>query len=93
MMMGPTKKKVITAGVIAFIIPVVVGSFMFMKYKKDVEEEMARLRVETATVERYVFANSLTAGEIITKGDLKLVKKKAQRKIHTQTKRISIQRM
>ena len=78
MMMGPTKKKVITAGVIAFIIPVVVGSFMFMKYKKGVEEEMARLRVETATVERYVFANSLTAGEIITKGDLKLAKIKEE---------------
>lgn len=78
MMMGPTKKKVITAGVVAFTIPVVVGSFMFMQYKKGVEEEMNRLRIETATVERYVFANSLTAGEIITKGDLKLAKIKEE---------------
>ena len=34
MMMGPTKKKVIATGVVAFIIPVIVSGVVFWKYSE-----------------------------------------------------------
>ena len=44
MMMGPTKKKVIATGIIAFTIPVVLGSVAFMQYNKKKEAEIAELK-------------------------------------------------
>lgn len=44
MMMGPTKKKVIVTGIIAFTIPVVLGSVAFMQYNKKKEAEIAELK-------------------------------------------------
>ena len=49
MMMGPTKKKVIATGIIAFTIPVVLGSVAFMQYNKKKEAEIAELKRKSET--------------------------------------------
>lgn len=73
MMMSPTKKKIILAAVVAFIIPVVIGSIIFLNYSKNKNEEIERLKIESATERRYVFARNMLAGEYITSGDVKVV--------------------
>lgn len=73
MMMSPTKKKIILAAVVAFLIPVVIGSIIFLNYSKNKNEEIERLKIESATERRYVFARNMLAGEYITSGDVKVV--------------------
>ena len=78
MMMGPTKKKVIATGIIAFIIPVVVGSVLFVNYKKETDAEIERLSKQGEVTHRYVFAESMLAGDIITAEDIKMVNVKGE---------------
>lgn len=78
MMMGPTKKKIITTGVIAFIVPVIIGSIFFINYSKKKDEEIAALKVQSKVIERFVFAENMVAGEIITSEDIKGVSVKAE---------------
>ena len=73
MMMGPTKKKVIATGIIAFTIPVVLGSVVFMQYNKKKEAEIAELKRKSETTKGYVFADNLLEGDIIAASDLLLV--------------------
>lgn len=73
MMMGPTKKKVIATGIIAFTIPVVLGSVAFMQYNKKKEAEIAELKRKSETTKGYVFADNLLEGDIIAASDLLLV--------------------
>ena len=73
MMMGPTKKKVIVTGIIAFTIPVVLGSVAFMQYNKKKEAEIAELKRKSETTKGYVFADNLLEGDIIAASDLLLV--------------------
>lgn len=78
MMMGPTKKKVIITGVVAFLIPVIIGSVFFVNYNKKKNEEIEKLKVQSRVIERFVFANNMIAGEIITADDIKGVQVKAE---------------
>ena len=78
MMMGPTKKKVITTGIVAFIIPVVLGSIFFINYNKSKNEEIAKLQKQSHVIDRFVFAENMIAGDIITAEDLKGVQVKAE---------------
>lgn len=78
MMMGPTKKKIIITGVIAFLVPTLLGTAIFFKYKGDKEAQISQLKKETKTVDRFVFADNMIAGEIITAESLKGVKVKAE---------------
>lgn len=77
-MMGPTKKKIITTGVVAFAIPVVVGSVFFVNYNKKKTEEIEALKVQSRVIERFVLADNMVAGEIITLDSLKGVQVKAE---------------
>lgn len=70
MMMGPTKKKVMLAAIVSFLIPVVVGGFFFNSYKKEKEDEIAKLEIKAETDERYVFARNMVVGEVITSDDI-----------------------
>ena len=78
MMMGQTKKKIILTAVVAFLIPVVIGSILFLDYNKKMNEEIERLEAETATEKRYVFARNMIAGDIIDSGDVKVVDVKSE---------------
>lgn len=78
MMMGPTKKKVITTGIIAFTIPVVISGVAFWQYNKKKEEEIAELKRKTATTKAYVFADNLIEGDTIVSSDLLLVDVKGE---------------
>lgn len=73
MMMGPTKKKVITTGIIAFTIPVVLGSVAFMQYDKKKKQEIEELTKKSETTKGYVFTDNLLEGDIIAASDLLLV--------------------
>ena len=70
MMMGPTKKKIMIAAVVSFLIPVVVGGIYFNSYKNKKEAEIEELTAKAATDERYVFARDMLIGEIITSDDI-----------------------
>ena len=72
MMMGPTKKKIMIAAIVSFVIPVVVGGIIFIDYKKDKEKEIEELKVQTEVDSRYVFARNMVVGEIITSDDILL---------------------
>lgn len=78
MMMGPTKKKVIATGIIAFTIPVVIGGVAFWQYNKKKEEEIEALKRKTATTLAYVFADNLLEGDTIASSDLLLVDVKGE---------------
>lgn len=73
MMMGPMKKKMVTVGVISFLLPTVIAGIFFMKYRSNKEAEIAALEVEKAVVERYVFSGDLPVNHIIGKNDIKMV--------------------
>lgn len=73
MMMGPMKKKMVTVGVISFLLPTVIAGVFFMKYRSDKEAEIAALAEETAVVQRYVFSGDLPVNHIIGQDDIKLV--------------------
>lgn len=78
MMMGPTKKKVITTGIIAFTIPVVLGGVAFMQYNKKVQKTIADLEKKSETTKAYVFKENMLEGEVISSGDLVVVDIKAE---------------
>ena len=73
MMMGPTKKKVIATGVVAFIIPVIVSGVVFWKYSEKKNQEIEDLKVKSAVTKGYVFTDNLLEGDVITASDLLLV--------------------
>ena len=73
MMMGPMKKKMVTVGVISFLLPTVIAGVFFMKYRSDKEAEIAALAEETAVVQKYVFSGDFPVNHIIGKDDIKLV--------------------
>lgn len=76
MMMGPTKKKVVSAAVIAFTIPVVIGGVLFWSYSSKIKAEMEQLELEGRTEKRYVLNKSLAEGDIITPEDLSILEVK-----------------
>lgn len=73
MMMGPMKKKMITVGVIAFLIPTVIAGLFFFKYRADKQKEIDALKSETMVVQRYVFSGDLPVNHIIGENDIKMV--------------------
>lgn len=72
MMMSPTKKKIMIAAIVSFVIPVVVGGILFIDYKKDKDKEIEDLKIQTEVDSRYVFARNMIVGEIITSDDILL---------------------
>ena len=70
MMLGPMKKRLITTGVIAFIIPTVVFVGIFAAYSKNKNEEIATLETQVATVPRWIAKTDMPIGHIITSADI-----------------------
>ncbi len=70
MMMGPTKKKVMVAGFVGFLLPVVVGVLLFMGYRSKMEEKIKELEIKTVTETRYVTSRDIGAGEVLTAEDV-----------------------
>ena len=78
MMMGPAKKRVIVTGIIAFIIPVIIATVLFIGYSKIKNDEIAELKVHSEVIDRYVFAKNMIVGQVITADDIKIVSVKAE---------------
>lgn len=78
MMMGATKKKIIATGVVSFMVPVIIGGSLFIVHNKKQKEEIEALKVQTATVKRYVLNKSLAEGDLVTPADLIVVDVKAE---------------
>lgn len=72
MMLGPMKKRMVTTGVIAFIIPTIIAVGVFMAYSNKKNEEIAELKVKAATVEKYIATGDLPIGHIITASDIEI---------------------
>ena len=72
MMLGPMKKRMVTTGVIAFIIPTIIAVGVFMAYSKKKNEEIAELKIKAATVEKYIATGDLPIGHIITASDIEI---------------------
>ena len=78
MMLGPMKKKMITTGVIAFLIPTIVIGVIFGLYAKNKKTEIAELRVKAETQMAYVLAEDLPVNHIMSESDVTLVEAKKE---------------
>lgn len=77
MMMGPMKKKMITVGIISFLLPTIIAGVVFYKYKTTKEAEITALSEEVAVVTRYVFSGDMPINHVIGSNDVVAVKVKA----------------
>lgn len=73
MMIGPMKKKMITVGVVSFILPTVLLAVLFGVYSSSKKAEIEKLKKETAVVMRYVFSGDMPVDHVITTKDIKVV--------------------
>lgn len=78
MMLGPMKKKMITTGVIAFLIPTIVIGVIFGLYARNKKAEIAELRVKAETQMAYVLADDLPVNHIMSENDVTLVEAKKE---------------
>ncbi len=72
-MIGPMKKKVITTGIVAFLIPTIVFVALFMWYSNQKKKEIEELKIQTHVTNRYVFSGDMPIEHIVTSSDLKVV--------------------
>ncbi len=77
MMIGPMKRKMITTGVISFVLPTILFVVIFGMYSSKQKEEIARLNIEKEVIDRYVFSGDLPVDHIIKTNDIKMVGVKA----------------
>ncbi len=70
MMMGPTKKKVIVTGIIAFTIPTIAFGAFTYGYAKKKNKEIEDLKIKSAVTQAYVLTDNLLEGDEITSSDL-----------------------
>ena len=73
MMIGPMKKKMITVGVVSFILPTILLVAIFGMYSTNKKAEIENLKSETAVVMKYVFSGDMPVDHIVRSKDLKLV--------------------
>lgn len=78
MMMGPAKKRVIVTGIVAFIIPVIIATVLFIGYSNAKNKEINKLQEQGKVISAYIFSKNMLAGDIITSGDVKVVNVKAE---------------
>lgn len=72
MMMGPMKKKVVTTGVIAFLIPCIIFGVFFYLYNSRKSQEITNLNLKAADEERYVFSGDYQVNHIVGADDVRL---------------------
>ncbi len=78
MMLGPMKKKVITAAIVAFLIPTIVLGVVFKIYASKKQEEIEELKVQAQIERAYVFSGDFPIDHVIGSGDIKVVDVKSQ---------------
>ena len=76
MMLGPMKKKMITTGIIAFLIPCILFGFIFFMYNSKKGAEIKELTRQSKVVYRYVMSGDQPVGHVITSNDLILAEVK-----------------
>lgn len=75
-MLGPMKKKMITTGVIAFLIPCVLFAFIFFMYNSRKSSQIAELTRQSRIVYRYVMSGDQPIGHVVSSNDLVLAEVK-----------------
>lgn len=78
MMLGPMKKKMITTGIVSFLIPTILICAVFFMYVKHTRDQIKELKVEAEVVERYVFSGDQPIDHIIETQDVKVVNVKGE---------------
>ena len=76
MMIGPMKKKMITVGVVSFILPTILLVAFFGMYSTNKKAEIEKLKQETAVVMRYVFSGDMPVDHVVTTKRICSTKKK-----------------
>lgn len=70
MMLGPMKKKMITVGVVSFVIPCLIFGVIFAMYSSSKNEKIAELDEKVAEDVRLGFSGDLPINHIIRESDL-----------------------
>lgn len=70
MMMGPMKKKVVTTGIIAFLIPCIIFGVIFYLYASKKVEQVKDLEIQSKIVYRYVVSGDKEANQVLTANDI-----------------------
>ena len=69
-MLGPMKKKMITTGIIAFLIPCILFGLLFFMYNARKGSQIAELTRQSQVVYRYVISGDHPVGHVISSNDL-----------------------
>lgn len=78
MMIGPMKKKMITTGVIAFLVPTIIIGALFGAYAKRKKEEIAALELKAESQMAYVFSGDFAVNHVVSMNDVALVETKSE---------------
>lgn len=78
MMLGPMKKRVITASIVAFIIPTIILGVVFTLYSISKKEEIEELNTRVAEGYTYAFSGDFPVGHIVKSNDIKVIEVKQQ---------------
>lgn len=77
-MVGPMKKKVISSVFITAIVLILIFGLIAFFYVKQTNKKIAELEIKSEVVQRFVFLNDMTAGEVVTATDVLLVDVKGE---------------
>ena len=78
MMIGPMKKKVITASVVTAVVLILIFAVVAFLFLQENNKRLEELERKSEVVQRYVFTRDLPAGSIITHDDIKAVEVKGE---------------
>lgn len=78
MMMGPTKKKVITSIVVTAVVLILIFALVAFFYVKKSNEKIAKLEEMGKVEEKYVFARNMLQGDVITSSDIVIANVKGE---------------
>lgn len=78
MMMGPMKKKVVTSAVVTAIIMIILFCAVGAVYVMQTNKQIAELKVKSEVVKRYVFAEDMLVGDVVTASNVVLVDVKGE---------------
>lgn len=76
MMMGPMKKKVVTTGIIAFLIPCIIFGVIFYLYASKKATQVEDLKEQSKIVYRYVVSGDKEINHILTSDDITIAEVK-----------------
>jgi len=77
-MIGPMKKKMITATIVTAVVLILIFTVIFVLYISQTNKKISELQQKGEVVQRYVFTKDLPAGSVITTEDVKYVDVKGE---------------